>query len=92
VAAFCHCLKRLLKVKVKRFILIILKEKVFEKPNRDFGLWFSLMKSILNNRIKLRKEKYRIYSLSIKGTPGSEVQVSPVFNQIKGVWGKKLST
>ena len=46
------------ETKVKRFILIALTKEVSKKPSRDFVLWLSLMKSILNKRSKLRKEKY----------------------------------
>jgi hypothetical protein len=49
------------------------------KPNRDFILWLSLMKSFLNKCSKLREEKYKIYGSSIKGTPGSEMEPNPVF-------------
>ena len=74
MAAFCHCLKRLTKAKVKRFILITSAKEVSKKPNKDFVLWLSLMKRILNKHSKMRKEKYKIYSLNIKGTPGSEME------------------
>ena len=69
--------------KVKRFILITSTKEVLKKPNRDFVLWLSLMKSILNKCSKLRKEKYKIYGLSIKGTPGSAMELNPVFKDIK---------
>ena len=55
MAAFCKCLKRL--PKVKRFILIASTKEVSKEPNRDFVLWLSLMKSIMNKHSKLRKEK-----------------------------------
>jgi hypothetical protein len=55
MAAFCQCLKRL--PKVKRFILIASTKEVSKEPNRDFVLWLSLMKSIMNKHSKLRKEK-----------------------------------
>jgi hypothetical protein len=58
VAAFCPYLKSLPEVKVKRFILIALTKEVSKKPSRDFVLWLSLMKSILNKCSKYRKEKY----------------------------------
>jgi hypothetical protein len=57
VSAFCPCLKSLPEAKVKRFILIALTKEVSKKPIRDFALWLSLMKSILNKHSKLRKEK-----------------------------------
>jgi hypothetical protein len=34
-----------------------LTKEVSKKPSRNFVLWFSLMKSILMKRIKLRKVK-----------------------------------
>jgi hypothetical protein len=79
VAAFCPCLKSLPEAKVKRFLLIALTKEVSKKPNRDLILCLSLVKSILNKPSKPRKEKYRIYGLSIKGTPGSEMEPNPVF-------------
>jgi hypothetical protein len=39
----------------------------------------SLLKSILNDSRKLRKEKYKIYSSSIKGVPGSKMELNPIF-------------
>jgi hypothetical protein len=42
-------------------------------PIMDFVLWLSLMKSILKKCSKHRKEKYKIYGLSIKGAPGNEI-------------------
>ena len=41
------------------------------------------MKSVLNKHSKLRKERYKIYSLSIKGAPGSEMELNPVFKEIE---------
>jgi hypothetical protein len=43
--AFCHCLKRLPKAKVKRFILIVSRKDISKKPNRDFVLWLSLRRT-----------------------------------------------
>jgi hypothetical protein len=40
------------------------------------------MKSILNKHNKLRKEKYKIYGLGIKGVPGSETELNPTFKEI----------
>jgi hypothetical protein len=57
MAAFCCCLKRLPKAKTKRFIFIASTKEVSKKPNRDFVLWLSLMKNILNKHSKLRNEK-----------------------------------
>jgi hypothetical protein len=53
------------EAKIKRFVLIALTKEVSKKPNRDFVLWLSLMRSILNKHSKLRKEKYIIYSSSL---------------------------
>jgi hypothetical protein len=52
-------MRSLAEAKVKGFILITLTKEISKKPNffRDFVLWESLMKSILNKRSKLRKEK-----------------------------------
>jgi hypothetical protein len=52
---------------VKRLKLIALANEVLKMPSRDFVLWLSLMKRSLNKHCKLRKEKYNIYDLSIKG-------------------------
>ena len=57
VATFCPCLKSLPGVKVKTLRLILLTKEVSESPTIDFVLWVSLMKSILNNLSKMRKEK-----------------------------------
>lgn len=84
VPAICHCLKRLLKAKAKILILIVLTKEVSKKANRDTVLLLSLMKNVLNKCSKLRKEKNnKIYSLSVKGTPGSEMELNPVFKDIK---------
>jgi len=83
VAAFCPCLKGLPETKVKRLRLIKLTKEASETPIIDFVLWLSLMKSILMRKGKLKKEKYKIYGLSIKGTPGSKMELNPVFNDIK---------
>jgi hypothetical protein len=79
LASFCPCLKSLPESKVKRFILIALTKEVSKKPNKDFVLWLSLMESLLNKHSKLRKEKYKIYGSSIKGAPGSDMELNPIF-------------
>ena len=79
VATFCPCLKILPETKVKRLRLFALSKEVSKKPSRDFVLWLSLMKRSLNKHSKLRKEKYKIHGLSIKGVPGSEMEENPVF-------------
>jgi len=83
MAALCPCRKSLSEAKVKRFRLIPLTKEVSEIPSKDFVLWSSLMKSILNKHSKLRKEKYKMYGSSIKGPPGSEMELNPVFKDIK---------
>jgi len=79
VATFCPCLKNLPEAKVKRLRLIALTKEVSGTPITEFDLWLSLMKNILNKHSKLRKEKYKIYGLSIKGAPGSEMELNSVF-------------
>jgi hypothetical protein len=37
------------------------------------------MERSLNKHSKLRKEKYKIYGLNIKGVPGSEMKQNPAF-------------
>jgi hypothetical protein len=83
VATFCPCLKSLPEAKVKTLRLILLTKEVSETSIIDFVLWISLMKSILRKHSKLRKEKYKIYGSSIKGAPGSEMELNPVFKNIK---------
>ena len=77
------CLKSLPEAKVKRLRLIALTKEVSETPIIDFFLLLSLMKSILMKKGKLRKEKSKIYGLRIKGTPGSGMELNPVFQDIK---------
>jgi hypothetical protein len=79
VATFCPCLKSLPEAKVKRLRLNALSKEVSKKPSRDFVLWLSLMKRSLNKHSKLRKEKYKLYGLSIKRLPGSGMEQSLVF-------------
>jgi hypothetical protein len=38
----------------------------------------------LNKHAKLRKEKYKMYDSSNKGTPGNEIELNLVFKEIKG--------
>ena len=83
MAAFCPCPKSLPEAKVKRVRLIALTKEVSEKPIIDFVLWLSLMKRILNKHSKLGKEKYKIYSLNIKGVRESEMELNPVSKDIE---------
>jgi hypothetical protein len=41
------------------------------------------MKSVLNKNSKLRKEKHKVYGSSIKGAPETEMELNPVFQEIK---------
>jgi hypothetical protein len=68
---------------VKRLRLITLKKDVSETPMIDLALWPSIMKNILNKHSKLGKEKYKIYCMNIKEAPGSEMELNPVFKDIK---------
>jgi hypothetical protein len=79
VATFCPCLKSLPECKIKRFILVAVTKEVAKKSSGNFFLCLSLMKSVLIKRSKLRKEKYKIRSSSIKGAPGSEMEPNPMF-------------
>ena len=83
VAAFCPCPKNLPEAKVKKYRLIALTKKVSKQPSTDFVLWFILMKNILIKHSKLRKEKYKLYASSIKGAPGSKMELNPMFKEIK---------
>jgi hypothetical protein len=79
VANFSPCLKSLPEAKVKRLRLIALTKEVSEVPIRDVVLWLNLMQSVLDKYNKLRKEKYKIYGSSIKGAPGSKMELNPIF-------------
>jgi hypothetical protein len=85
VTTFCPCLKNLPEAKVKRLgliALIALTKEVSKKPSKDFILWLSITKRSLNKHSQLRKAKYKIYGLSIKGISGSEMEQNPVFSEI----------
>jgi hypothetical protein len=45
-------------------------------------MWFILAKSILTRHTKIRKEKYKMYSSSIKGSAESIMELNPVFKEI----------
>jgi hypothetical protein len=82
VATLCPCLKSLPEAKVKRLgliALIALRMEFSKKPSRDFVLWLSLTKRSLSKYSKLRKAKYKIYGLSIKGITRNEMEQNPVF-------------
>ena len=68
---------------MKRLRLIALTKEVSETPIIDFVLWLSLLKSILNKHSKLRKGKYKIYGYSGKETPGSEMELNPVYLKLQ---------
>ena len=59
VAVLCSCLKSIPEAKVERFVIIALIKEVSKKPSREFVLWLSIMKNILDKHSKLRKEKYK---------------------------------
>jgi hypothetical protein len=62
-----------------------LKREVSKQPGLNSVVWllkFTLMKSILMKNGKLRKEAYKIHSLSIEGGPGNEIELNPVFKEI----------
>ena len=64
VAVFCYCTKSLPEAKVKRFRLIALTKVVSKQPGLDSVVWFlnfTFRKSLLMNRSKLQKEKYKTY-------------------------------
>ena len=63
--------------------LSLITKEVSEMPIIDFVLWLSLMKSIFKKYSKLKKEKYKIYGLNFKGTPGSEMKLNPMFNDLE---------
>jgi hypothetical protein len=67
------------EAKVKRIRLIALTKEVSETPSINFVLWLSLMKNISNKHRKLKKEKYKMCGSSIKGAPGSEMELHPLF-------------
>jgi hypothetical protein len=41
------------------------------------------MESFLNKHSKCRKGNYKLYHSSIKGAPGIEIEMNPVFKDIK---------
>ena len=62
------------EAKKKRLRLTALTKEVSEPPIINFVLWLNFIKNILNKYSKLRKEKCKIYGLSIKGASGSELE------------------
>ena len=54
-------------------------------PNRDFVIWFILMKNILIKHSKIKKKEYKMYGSSNKGSPASEMELTQRDKQIKGV-------
>ena len=58
-------------------------EEVLNKISRDFVFWFRLKK---NKHSKLKKKTYKMFgSSNKKEAPGSEVELTPVFKEIKGM-------
>ena len=80
---FFPCLKSLPEAKMKRLRSIALTKQVSEAPNTDFIIYLRLMKNILNKHSMMRKGRYKIYGLSIKGAPGSGMEGNVVFKDIK---------
>jgi hypothetical protein len=81
---FWQYLKSLPKAQVKRFRLIALKKEVLKQPDVHSVVWllkFTLMKSILMKRSKLRKKKNTNIWLkgSIKGSLGSRIKLNPIY-------------
>jgi hypothetical protein len=72
---------------VKRIRLIALTKEVSEKPSVDFVLWFTLIKCVLIKYSKIKKKKYKMYDLSIKEAPESEMELNPVFKDIRQIKG-----
>jgi len=85
VAALCPCLKSLHEVKVKRFRLIPL----IKEASKQFGINSCVVTKVhsheehFNEKEQAKERKSKIYGSSIKGAPGSEMALSPVFNGIK---------
>ena len=82
VTAFNPCLKSLPETKVKRFKLITLTKEISKQPSLD-AISRSPLRNMLIKHSKLRKEKYKIHGSKIKGTPGREIRLNPVFKDIK---------
>jgi hypothetical protein len=83
VATFCSCLKSIPEAKVKRIILIALTKEVSKKASRNFVLWLSLIKSTLNKCSKLRRKNIKYMVWVLKGALENEMEVNPVFQEIK---------
>ena len=71
------------KTRLKKIILIALTNDIPENPRRNFVLWLSLIKSILNKHSKLELKNINIYSLSLKKASGIEMEMNSVFQAIK---------
>ena len=80
VAALCPSLP---EAKVKSFRLAELAKEISKQPSIDSVLWFTLMKSILMKWNKFRKEKCKMYGSRIKGESGSDMELNPMFKDIK---------
>ena len=75
---------------MKVFTLIALEKEVSKQAGVNSIVWlltFTFMKSILMKRSKLRKEKYRVYGSSIKRTAEREMELNPMFIDIKLSYG-----
>ena len=83
MTAFCPCPKSLPEAKMMRCPLIALAREI----SKQSVPWFTLMKKVLVKWSKLSKEKYKMYSLSIKEAPGSGMELNKlkILNGVKGV-------
>jgi hypothetical protein len=74
---------------VKRLRLIALTKEVSKQPSLDLVMWFTLMKSILMECSKLRKEKYKMCGSNNKEAPGSRMELNPLLadiNRLREWW------
>lgn len=70
---------------MKRFRLVALAKKISKQVDINSFVWllkFTLMKSVLMKRSKLRKENYKMYDSSNKKTPGRAMELNPVIKEI----------
>ena len=64
---------------MERVRLIALTKEASKQPILNSGLWYLLKKNILIKCNKLRKEKYKMYSLNSKGALGRSMELNHVF-------------
>ena len=70
------------KAKVETQINCIDKRSLRNSHHRLYSMIKS-HKEYFNEKAQVYKENYKIYGSSIKGTPGSEMELNPVFKDIK---------